>query len=85
MVLRDEDQKLSEIDGAAPVFVDQSSEDLQLLLGRVVPEGPQDCLELLSKEAATLLLMQPSPSLSKRAKASRNSSICYSVMFSKNI
>lgn len=33
----------------------------------------------------TLLLMHPSPSLSKRAKAYRNYSICSSVIFSKNI
>ena len=69
MVLGNEDEELAEVDGAAAVFVHKAGQNLELVLAGVVAERTQDCFELLRERWGTLLLMQPSPSLSKRAKA----------------
>jgi hypothetical protein len=75
-LLWNQNEKFSEVDSSTAVFIDYWCEYLELLFGRIMAQRSKDGFKLLNKSKITLLLMQPSPSLSKSAKAYLNSSIC---------
>lgn len=75
-------QKLGEIYGSVSVGVDFVDHVLKLGLSGVLPEGAHDCSQFLGGLRCTLVVMEPSPFLSKRAKASLNSAICSSLSWS---
>lgn len=65
-------QKLWEIDSAVTIGVDLVDHVLKFGFGGVLSEGSHDSAELLRKGGCTLVVIEPSPFLSKRAKASLN-------------
>ena len=67
-----EREELGEIDGTVAVGIDLVDHVLEFCFGGVLPEGPHDGAEFLGGGRGTLVVMEPSPFLSKRAKASLN-------------
>lgn len=75
-------KKFREINGAIAVGIDFVDHILKFCFSRVLTERSHDGAELLSEWSDTLVVMEPSPFLSKRAKASLNSAICSSFNWS---
>lgn len=75
-------EKLREIDGAISVSIDLVDHVLQLGFRGVLSEWSHNSSQFLHCKKGTLVVIDPSPFLSKRANASLNSAICSSLSWS---